>query len=332
MTHRSSAHRIAISIINYRTGDMTLACLQSVLEDLDGLDGHVVIVDNASGDGSAEQIADWLATHPGLPVTFVQSPANTGFSGGHNQGIGAVEADFYLLLNSDAVVRPGFFRTILAAADSRPQAGLLAPRLSWDDGTPQVSTFRFASPISEFIRGANTGKITQVLKRWDVSIGTDPAPGTIGWASFACILLRRTMIDAIGLMDEGYFLYFEDAEYCLRARRAGWDIAWVPEAVAIHFRGGSGPVKALANQRKRLPAYYYASRTRFLRQAHGRLGPVAANLAWIAGRGVNRLRRLFGRDLYPSVEAERRDIWINTRTPLGPRHAPDEAPRESPAE
>lgn len=321
-------YRIAISIINYRTGALTLACVQSVLADLDGVSGQVVVVDNASGDGSADQIAAWIAEHPEAPVTLVRSATNTGFSGGHNQGIAAVDAAFYLLLNSDAVVRPGFFRTILAAAEQHPDAGLIAPRIAGDDGTPQVSTFRFASPVSEFIRGANTGVLTKALKRWEVSMGTDPDPDDIGWASFACIALRREMIEDLGPMDEGYFLYFEDAEYCLRARRAGWRIAWVPAAVAVHFRGGSGPVKALARKRKRLPAYYYASRTRFFYQAHGHLGLFGANIAWVVGRSISQLRRLFGKDIYPSAEAERRDIWINVWTPLGARYDTQGNPAE----
>jgi GT2 family glycosyltransferase len=321
-------HRIAVSIINYRTGELTLGCLGSVLADMDGIDGRVVVVDNASGDGSADLIAGWIEAHPRAPVTLVRSETNTGFSGGHNQGIAAVRADLYLLLNSDAVVRPGFFEALLAEAERAPQAGIFAPRIAAEDGTPQTSTFRFASPASEFIRGANTGWITRALKRWEVSMGPHPDPAKIGWASFACIALRREMIEAIGPMDEGYVLYFEDAEYCLRAVRAGWRIAWVPDAVAVHFRGGSGPVKALARARKRLPPYYYASRTRFLYQAHGRAGLLAANAAWVAGRGLTQVRRLFGKDIYPSAEAERRDIWINAGTPLGPRRAPGESPAE----
>lgn len=317
-------HRIVISIINYRTGSMTLDCVQSVLDDLGEIDGFVVVVDNASGDGSAEQIEAWIAAHSQSPVKLVRSATNTGFSGGHNQAIAAVDAHFYLLLNSDAILRPGFLGTMLSTAEKDPEAGLFAPRIAWEDGTPQVSTFRFASPVSEFIRGANTGILTRLLKRWEVSMGTEPDPKSIGWASFACIVLRRDMIVDIGPMDEGYFLYFEDAEYCLRARRAGWRLVWVPQAVAIHFRGGSGPVKALARKRKRLPAYFYASRARFLYQAHGRLGLLSANVAWIIGRGISQLRRLFGKDIYPSAEAERRDIWINAWTPLGARYQPPE--------
>jgi GT2 family glycosyltransferase len=316
--------RIAVSVINYRTGPLTLRCVESVVADLAGIDGHVVVVDNASGDGSADEIAAWIEARPEAPVSLVRSPANTGFSGGHNQGIGGADADLYLLLNSDAALRPGFFRAILAAAQAHPDAGFLAPRIEWDDGTPQVSAFRFASPWSEFIRGANTGWVTKILNRRVGAIGTDPDPSQIEWASFACIVLRREMIDALGPMDEGYFLYFEDAEYCLRARRAGWRIAWVPEASAVHFRGGSGPVKALAKARRRLPAYYYASRTRFLYQAHGHVGLLAANAAWFAGRTMAQTRRIFGKPVLRAVEAEARDIWINARNPLGPRRAPHE--------
>ncbi|MBL3568904.1 glycosyl transferase [Rhodovulum sulfidophilum] len=318
-------HRLVVSIINYRTADMTLTCLASVLEDLDGIDGHVVIVDNASGDGSETVLQDWLDAHPGAPVTLVRSAANTGFSGGHNQGMAAKPARFYLLLNSDAVLRPGFCRTILAAAEAQPEAGLFAPRILRDSGETQDSCFRFHSPLSELIRGANTGLVTRALRRFEVSLGTEPVPARIDWASFACILLRAEMTAALGPMDEGYFLYYEDAEYCLRARRAGWRITRVPEAVAVHFRGGSGPVKTLRNARKRLPPYYYASRARFLYQAHGLVGLWAANLMWHAGRGIALLRRLARRPgQQPPLEGEARDLWINAADPLGPRLAPHE--------
>jgi N-acetylglucosaminyl-diphospho-decaprenol L-rhamnosyltransferase len=316
--------RIAISIINYRTAELTLACVKSVLADLGGIDGHVVVVDNDSRDGSAETIAEWIAAHPDAPVELVRSSANSGFAGGHNQGIAACEAEFYLILNSDSVLRPGFFGTMLAAADAAPEAGLFAPRLEGEDGTPQVSCFRFPGPMSEFVRSACTGAVTRLLKRYEVALGTDPDPGEIGWASFACILLRRRMIEEIGPMDEGYFLYYEDAEYCLRAQRAGWRIAWVPEARAVHFRGGSGPVKSLQRENRRLPAYHYASRTRFLYQAHGWAGLLSANGLWYLGRGLAHLRRLAGQPVYRMPQAQVRDIWINVSSPLGPRHAPGE--------
>lgn len=314
---------LVISIINYRTAKMTIACVESALADLEGIAGHVVVVDNASGDGSAEEIADWIAAQDAdLPVSLVRSPTNTGFSGGHNQGIGARAARFYLVLNSDALLRPGFCRTILDAAESAPEVGLFTPRLEYDDGEQQISCFRVPTPWSELIRAAATGPVTKMLKRYEVALTMPPAPDQIGWASFACILLRGEMVDQIGPMDEGYFLYFEDTEYCLRATRAGWGIRYVPEARAVHFRGGSAPVKSLARERKRLPAYYYASRSRLLYQAHGRAGLLAANLLWYVGRAIAGLRRLVGKPPAPANAAEGRDIWTNILNPLGDRRAP----------
>jgi GT2 family glycosyltransferase len=236
----------------------------------------------------------------------------------------AVEADHYLILNSDALLRPGFCREILAGAQAHPKAGLIVPRLEGETGEAQINCFRFPGIASEFIRGANSGPVARLLRTHEVALGLDPTPDQIEWASFACILLRGAMVREVGPMDEGYFLYFEDAEYCLRARRAGWGIARAPNAVAVHFRGGSGPVKTLVKARKRLPAYFYSSRTRFLYQAHGYHGLLAANFAWSLGRIIALLRRLGGRASDNARLREGRDLWINVLRPLGPRHAPGE--------
>ena len=312
---------VTVTIINYRTGPMTLDCVRSVLAALQGRDGQIVVVDNRSDDGSAEEIEAWIAAQdPAVPVRLVRSIGNSGYSGGHNQGMAAAPADHYLILNSDALLKPDFFDTILDAARANPDAGLIAPRLEGEDGVAQVNCFRFAGPVSEFARGAMSGPISRLLRRREVALPLDPEPGQIEWASFACILLNGRMVDEIGPMDEGYFLYFEDAEYCLRARRAGWRIIREPGAVAIHFRGGSGPVKELARANKRAPEYYYRSRSRFLTQAHGRAGLITANLAWHAGRALARLRRLAGKRVYPVAEREAGDLWIGARRPLEPFH------------
>ena len=180
------------------------------------------------------------------------------------------------------------------------------------------SCFRFQGPASELMRAAKSGPVTKLLKHRVVALELPPEPGQIEWASFACILLRGDMVRALGPMDDGYFLYFEDSEYALRATRAGWGVIYVPEAKAVHFRGGSGPVKAQAAARKRLPAYFYRSRIRYMRQAHGPLGPLLANLAWITGRMLAHLRLLAFRSVPPATEKEWRDIWINFFKPLDP--------------
>ncbi len=316
---------LGISIINYKTAELTIACVQSVLADRGDLPVQIAVVDNASGDGSAEHIAAWIAEQPaGTPVRLVRSDTNTGFSGGHNLGMAALETDWYLVLNSDGVLRPGFLRTMQDAARANPKAGLIAPQIETDDGDTQVSCFRFHSPWSELIRGAGSGPITRLLNRHVVALQPPVDPDQIEWASFACILLNARMVDEIGPMDEGYFLYFEDAEYCLRARRASWAITQDTRAVMVHYRGGSGPVKALEQARKRLPPYFYASRTRFFRQAYGPLGPWAANLMWSGGRLMAQIRQMLGKPAPRRIQAEPRDIWTNVLRPLGPRRAPGE--------
>ena len=310
---------LAVSIINYRTPDLTIGAVQSVRDELGDRDAMVVIVDNASGDGSPETIAEWLSDTGDQRLSLIRSGDNSGFSGGHNQGMAACpDADFYLILNSDAVLRPGFFDAILDAAGAAPDAGLIAPRLEDEDGVVQTSCFRFASAASELERAAASGPVSRLLRHHVVALPPSPAPETIGWASFACILLRGDMVREIGPMDEGYFLYFEDAEYGLRARQAGWGVRYAPDARAVHFRGGSGPVKALHAAKKRLPRYFWRSRTRFFRQAHGLFGPLMANLAWMLGRGLAASRRLVGRETPPPHEQEWRDIWTGFLHPLAP--------------
>jgi N-acetylglucosaminyl-diphospho-decaprenol L-rhamnosyltransferase len=329
MTTDFSKSTLVISIINYRTGAMTIAAAASVLEALGTRPARVIITDNASNDGSEAEIATWINTIADARVELIRSATNTGFSGGHNQAFAAApQAGYYLILNSDALLREDFFDQLLPAGDAHPKAGLIAPRLEWEDGTAQISSFRFATPLSELIRSAQTGAITRALKRFDVPLSVDPDPAQIEWASFACILLRGEMVQQIGPMDDGYFLYFEDEEYALRAQRAGWSVSHVPSARAVHFRGGSGPVKSLQAAKKRLPEYYYISRTRFLRQKSGPMGPILGNLCWHLGRIIAQARRLVGRSAPPAHENEWRDIWTHTACPLRPDPRSPAAQRE----
>ena len=123
-------------------------------------------------------------------------------------------------------------------------------------------------------------------------------------------------------MDEGFFLYSEDVDYCWQVRRAGWAIAHEPAARVVHHRGGSGPAKAMAQARSRVPAYVYASRTRLFYRLYGWLGLLAGNLLWTLGAMILQARRLVdGTDARPAAR-EWRDIWINFLDPLGDSRQP----------
>ena len=226
-----------------------------------------------------------------------------------------MDAELILLLNSDTIVRPGALSAMIASAEARPEAGIVGPRLEWLDGTPQESCFRYLSPLSELIGAAQTGPITAIFRKYVVPIAVGDTAIEPEWMSFACALLRREMIDEIGLLDEGFFMYFEDVEYCHRARDAGWRLLHNPDARVVHLRGGSSPVKRQTLEGRRLPHYYYASRTRYFYLIYGWWGLTLANLLWQVGRVVSKSRELLERRQRGVPERSWVDIWINWRHP-----------------
>ncbi|HED54001.1 MAG TPA: glycosyltransferase family 2 protein [Phycisphaerales bacterium] len=308
--HRDRTRRLAVVILNYKTPKLVRDCLATLQGQLDPARDVAIVVDNDSGDGSDDVIESEIAEQGWSDwVRLVRSGVNGGFSAGNNVGIKAERADFYLLLNSDTLVRTGTIEEMLRAAEQNQSAGLIGPRLEWPDGEPQNSCFRDMGVFSELIAGAQSGPITKLFAKHDVTMGVFEDPTRVEWVSFACVLIRRSVIDRIGLMDEGFFMYFEDAEYCRRARRAGFEVLYWPEAHVVHLRGGSSPVKSAAAARKRLPAYFYASRSRYFSGAGGRLNLVLVNIAWTLGWLVALGRRVVQGRRIGTPERALRDNW-----------------------
>lgn len=308
---------LAVVILNYRTPEMVIDCLASVVVQLDPLRSAVVVVDNASGDDSIEKIECAIAERGWSGhVRLVASQRNDGFSAGNNIGIRSVHANAYLLLNSDTIVRPGAVAQLLGALGEFPQASIISPRLEWPDGTPQTSTFRYRSPASEFLEASATAPIARLLSRYEVAVPPTDEPSAPEWTSFAAVLLRRSVIDGIGEMDEGYFMYLEDLDYCRRARSDGWEILHWPMARVVHLRGGTSSVKQAVADRARPPAYYYRSRARYFAKFYGTPGLWFSNLCWWLGRAVSLTREVIGNKSPHTCEREFLDIWQGAWRPL----------------
>ena len=310
--------KLNIVIVNYRTPQLVINCLCSLENEIQIGQDIVVVVDNASGDDSIKQIERAIAENQWDFVRVVPSSINGGFSAGNNLGIKAVRADAYLLLNSDTIVRSGAIASLLQAMATNPEAGLISPRLEWLDGTPQISCFRYLSPVSELIKAARTGLITKLLDKYDVPLPVSDKPIKPQWTSFACVLVRHEVVEQIGLMDEGYFMYFDDVDYCRKAMNAGWQILHWPQARVVHLRGGSSSVKAELAARKRPKSYYYASRTRYFTTFYGSVGLAIANTFWLAGRSISFARELIRSKQPHTCEREAQDIWQNWRNPMKP--------------
>lgn len=309
---------LAIVLLNYRTPEMVVDCLQSMEGQLLEAE-RVIVVDNASQDDSVAIISQAIASHGYQSwASLIESTGNHGFSAGNNVGILAIDAEAYFLLNSDTLVRPGAIAALREALASHPEVALFSPRLEWPDAASQRSVFRDPTPLSELERAAGTGPISRLLSRHIVAPPVVEEPVPFEWASFAAILIRREVFARIGLMDEGYFLYFEDIDFCRRARLAGFQSLHWPTAHIVHLRGGSGPVKESLAQRKRPPQYFYASRNRYFAKFYGRGGLICANLLWCLGRIVSGLRELVRNKKPHLCEKEGRDLWHNLKQPVSP--------------
>lgn len=310
--------QLAIIVINYKTPNLVLDCMESLAPELAGVNAKVIIIDNNSGDDSCILIQNWINSNVvDGSVILLSSETNSGFSAGNNLGIRNVFADYYLLLNSDTLVHKGAIKYLLEYAEKDSSAGLISPRLEWKDAKPQESCFKFHSPLSELISSATTGFITRLLKSFVVAQSVRNKNDYYDWTSFACVLIKSQVFEDVGLLDDGYFMYYEDVNFCYRAKQAGWKILNIPSSHVVHLRGGSSPVKSQAKLRKRLPRYFFESRTRYFYQIYGRVGLLLANVLWMLGWTIALVRLLITPSFQPNISAHQwRDIWTNFWHPL----------------
>ncbi len=308
---------LSVIILNYGTPDLAIASAESALPEIEALGAVLLLVDNASLDNSASRFGEWRARQ-GDPdhIKLVVSSENGGFAAGNNLGIEAVEADYHLLLNSDTVVRPGAVSALLGAMRADDMLGLAGPVILDETGARAVSRFRTRTPFSEFVEASGLDFFYRRHRKHVVPLQEHESADEMQWISFACVMLRREMIDAMGPLDERYFMYFEDSAYGLKARAAGWKIARIETARVTHLEAKSSGVEDDAAAHRRLPRYFYASRSRYFTDHFGARGWVAANLYWYLGRIVN-YARLFALRMPKKTAAWRgADIWTR------PSHRP----------
>lgn len=288
--------KVLTIILNYRTPELTLGAAAAALREMRALGGEVLIVDNASGDGSYEAILGavrargWDADDT---VRVVQSPVNGGFGAGNNFGIrlglaSGETPDFYYLLNSDAAPDAGAVGRLLEVMQAHPRAGMAGSYIKGTDGTPHCTVFRFPTITGEFEGAARTGIFTRLLKNAVVPMAIPQEATKVDWTAGASLMLRREMLDAVGGFDEEFFLYYEETELCHRAAGAGWDTWYVPASECAHVGSVSTGMKSWS----RTPRYWFESRHHYFTKVHGRAYAALATLARIAGGLIWRLRRL----------------------------------------
>jgi N-acetylglucosaminyl-diphospho-decaprenol L-rhamnosyltransferase len=292
-----SGTELHVLIVNWRTADLTIQCLGSIVPERRSVRLRVVVIDNDSGDGSGDRLHAAVAESGWQDwVQVIQAPRNGGFAYGNNLAIRKALADqpdlrYVLLLNPDTLVRPNALREMVDFMNAHPGAGC-AGGISEDlDGTRQHCSFRFPTAISEFASYLRLGLVDRLLSRWTILAGMPLKPEPVDWVSGAHLIIRREVIDQIGLLDEGYFLYFEETDFLLRAKRAGWSCWHVPASRVVHFVGKSSGFNDAHGGFKAQPDYWFESRRRYFILNHGRLYASLADLAAIAGVGLCRIKR-----------------------------------------
>ncbi|UCE03452.1 MAG: glycosyltransferase [Candidatus Latescibacterota bacterium] len=224
--------RLALVIVSYNTRKLIRRCLDSLRAFPPACDYEVIVVDNASRDGSAAMLQQEF---PHVPV--VLNRHNLGYAVAVNQGLEATNTEYVLILNPDIVLRQGCIDSLVDFMDAHPDAGLAGGKLINTDGTLQYSCRSFYTPKTLIMRRTILGRLfprSQTIRKHLMLDYDHREPRAVDWVIGACMMVRRRAVEAVGGMDERFFLYFEDVDWCFRMGRQGWRVYYVPQAEMVH--------------------------------------------------------------------------------------------------
>lgn len=288
--------KLLVVIVNYRVAHLAIDCLHSVASEIVTIpDAHVAICENGTGDDSPQRIQQAIDANGWASwCTLTSLDINLGFTGGNNAILRpAMQSEdppqYFLLLNSDTIVRPIAFRALLDFMDRNPKVGIAGSRLEDPDSTPQRSAFRFQSPLGEFESNLKLGLVSRLLSRWIVAPPVVDRTFETDWVSGASMIIRREVFRDTGLLDEGYYTYFDDIDFCFNARKYGWPTWYVPASRVVHLVGQSTGV---TTRPKRFPPYLFEARRRYFLKNHGPAYAAAVDACMIIGLTLWRLRVL----------------------------------------
>jgi N-acetylglucosaminyl-diphospho-decaprenol L-rhamnosyltransferase len=290
----SDVPRVTAVVVSYNSREDLRRCLAS-LRAHSGIPCQVVVVDNASTDGSADLVAKEFPE-----ARVIRNRENLGFSRANNKGLREAAGAYALILNSDAELTPGALPALVARLDARPRLGAAGPRTLSPDGTVQVSFGPALTPLAEWrqrhlVRGVKR-RDPAALEEAAARAGVEHEPD---WVSGSCLLARKDALDAVGGFDESFFLYEEDVDLCLRLRRAGWGVLFTPAAEVVHHLG-----RSMEADPARARLEYPRSHVRFYRKHNGPVLAAAlrvfigagAALGWLRSLGPGPARRQRRRD------------------------------------
>ncbi len=255
---------LSVIIVSWNVRPLLRRCLSSVIEGCarDALACDIVVVDNASTDGSTDMVRKHFPS-----VHLMANDSNLGFTRGNNVGIARSQGRYILLLNPDAEVTKDALGAMVSYMDAHGDVGALGPKVLFPDGRTQPSRRRFPTMVTAFLESTVLQQWfshNRVLSRYYVLDRSEDEEQDVDWVIGACLLIRRQAWKEVGPLDEDFFMYSEELDWCHRAKRAGWRVAYLPSAVVIHYEGQSSIQVVPARH-----IYFQGSKVLYFRKHHG---------------------------------------------------------------
>jgi len=288
---------IAVVIVTYKCAALTLESLRSVDAERSttGTRIRVIVVDNASGD--TKDLAEAIRSNNWASwVTLVTAPRNGGFAYGNNVGIqrayDTATPAYVYLLNPDAQVRSGAIASLARFLEAHPDVGIAGSSFETRDGSNWPFAFRFPGLMSELLQGMEIGALMRLFDRWVVARHMSRVAQPTDWICGASMMIRPSVLARIGGMDENYFLYFEETDFCYRAKQAGFPTWYVPDSRVMHIMGQTTTVTDISAGPRRLPDYWFESRRRYFAVTYGIGKAIAIDVVTLIANSVGLIKRI----------------------------------------
>ena len=272
---------LSILIVSWNVRELLRKCLYSVISNQYSvssnqtpdsslntehcsLNTEVIVVDNASSDGSVEMLRSEFPN-----VHLIGNSENVGFTRANNQALAMAQGRYLFLLNPDTEVGPGALSALVAYMDAHPRVGMIGPQLRYGDGSIQSSRRRFPTLATAFLESTKLQQWfphNRVLTHYYMRDTDDSATQEVDWINGSAMFTRREVYDQVGGLDEAFFMYSEELDWCFRIKQAGWQIVYLPSAQITHYEGKSSE-QVVAKR----DIYFHSSKIRFFRKYHGAL-------------------------------------------------------------
>lgn len=264
---------LSIIIVNYNTKDFLLPCVKGIVEnthspDKGGIEYEIIIIDNKSADGSAQYVKQKLMPRFNQ-VRLIEAGANIGFSAGNNLGIRNSSGRYALIINSDILILDNALARMVEFMDARPKAGIAGPGLLHPDGSLQYFCYCFPTPSVLLYRRTPLARFSFARKAIDNYLmkgWNHKDSRTVDWVQGSCMIVRRSAIEAVGAMDEQYFMFMEDTDWCRRFWKNKWEVWYIAEVEIVHYHARASADKFYKTMFNRLSWIHMSSAIKYFRK------------------------------------------------------------------